>query len=36
MKPDGKCIWEYCDKECKCSDCHKCPNYRKEKHKKES
>lgn len=28
MESDGKCIWEYCDKKCECSECVKCPNYR--------
>lgn len=28
MKSDGKCIWEYCDEKCECSECEKCPHYR--------
>lgn len=28
MKPDGKCIWIYCDEKCKCSNCANCPNYK--------
>ena len=29
MNPkDKKCIWEYCNDECKCSECKNCPNYK--------
>lgn len=29
MKPkDRKCMWEYCNEECKCSECERCSNYR--------
>lgn len=28
MYPDGKCIWEYCDAKCECSECANCPHYR--------
>lgn len=29
MNPkDKKCIYEYCDEICKCSECKKCPHYR--------
>ena len=28
MKSDGKCIWEYYDGKCECSECEKCPHYR--------
>lgn len=28
MKSDGKCIWEYCDEKCECSECANCPHYR--------
>ena len=35
MLSDGKCIWEYCDEKCECSDCIYChhyrPNYKEEK-----
>ena len=28
MKSDGKCIWEYCNEKCECSECANCPHYR--------
>lgn len=28
MQPDGKCIYEYCDENCECSECVDCPHYR--------
>ncbi len=28
MKSDGKCIWEYCNEKCVCSECVNCPHYR--------
>lgn len=29
MNPkDKKCIWEYCNDECKCSECENCSKYK--------
>lgn len=28
MKSNGKCIWEYCNEKCECSECVNCPHYR--------
>lgn len=28
MKSNGKCIWEYCDEKCECSECANCSHYR--------
>ncbi len=28
MESDGKCIWEYCNEKCECSECVNCPHYR--------
>lgn len=28
MKSDGKCMWEYCDEKCECSECENCSHYR--------
>lgn len=29
-KKDNKCIYVYCDEECKCCSCEQCPHYRKD------
>lgn len=28
MKSNGRCIWEYCNEKCECSECINCPHYR--------
>lgn len=28
MESNGRCIWEYCNEKCECSECINCPHYR--------
>ena len=34
MDSDGKCIWEYCNEKCECSECKNCPQYKADYKKK--